>query len=193
MLNRLLNMAIDAFLTQVLEPRIREGSIKAVKGYITAVKGVRLGLLALFALGLAGAVLVSGIVLTVVGLVGLMPIDVNAMAVSILVIGVLLSLIAGIGIAMVFNQRRWLEMSKSYELMDAVLSPWPGMLPPNPIDVMRGEQMRSDVVMRSTVSTAKPPEVIIKTGYDGTSSGEKPTQETKMKYAQAWAAQPVHP
>lgn len=151
MLNRYLNMAFGAVIGHFLKDKIRRGSIKAVKAYIQIVSFLRLGLLGIFGLGVAAAVLVSGIVLVVVGIIGLLPIEATSAAVSILVIGLLFSIGAGIGLIMLFSQKRWLEMSKSYELMDSVLAPWPGHLPPNPIAVVKGqapthrEEMRPDL------------------------------------------------
>lgn len=137
-MNRIMNMMFGAFVGRFLKEKIRRGSIQALKGYLQAIKVVRLGLLGLFGLGAVAAVLVSGIVLTIVGIVALLPISTTAMAITVLVIGLLFALGSGIGLMMGFSQKRWLEMSKSYELMDAVLAPWPGMLPPNPVDVVKG-------------------------------------------------------
>lgn len=142
MLKRLVNNAIgamlDHYLKELLQDRIREGSIKLVKGYITAVKGVRLAALGIFVLGVAAAVLVTGLVLMIVGLVQLLPVGATTMAVTVLVIGFLLALVAGVGLGLLFSEKRWLRASRSYELMDAVLAPWPGVLPPNPVEIIWG-------------------------------------------------------
>ena len=138
MLDRLMNMALGAVIGQLLKQRIRNGSIQAVKGYIQLVKGVRMAAIALVAIGAAAAVIVAGIILTVVGLVGLLPVDPNTVAIIILCIGLVMTVGAGIGVYGFFNEKRWLEMSKAYDLMDAALAPWDGILPPNPMDVLKG-------------------------------------------------------
>jgi hypothetical protein len=139
MVNRLMNMMFGAFIGRFLKDRIRRGSIQAVKGYLHAVRALRMGLMGLFGIGVVSAVLVSGIVLVIVGIIGLLPITTTAMSASILIIGLVLSVATSIGLIMAFNQKRWLKMSKSYELMDAVLTPWSGVLPPNPAEVIKRE------------------------------------------------------
>lgn len=148
MLNRIISYAVEAVLTQVLQQRIRDGSILAVKGYITAIKGLRMAFLGLFGLGVASAVLVVGVALALVGAMALLPIGPTGFAISLLAIGLILSLLAGIGLGLLFSQRRWLEVSRSYELMDAVLQPWPGLLPPNPVDILKGRGMEDAVARR---------------------------------------------
>jgi hypothetical protein len=138
MVNRFMNMAFGAIVGQMLKHKIREGSIKAVKGYIEVVKYARLGVLGLFGLGAVAALLISGIVLMVIGVVGLLPIEATTAAIVLLVVGALLTLLVGVGLYMAFQQSRWLEVSRSYELMDTVLAPWPGVLPPNPMEVVKG-------------------------------------------------------
>ena len=138
MINRLMNTAFGAIIHQLIKGKVRNGSIQAVKGYIQAVKFARLALMGLFGVGAAAAILVAGIFLMITGIIGLLPIDPNTVAMIILAMGGVLTLISVIGFFLVFSQKRWLEMSKSYELMDAALAPWDGMLPPNPVEVMKG-------------------------------------------------------
>jgi hypothetical protein len=139
MLNRIMNMALGAVIGQLLKQKIRNSSIQAVKSYIQLVKGARAIAMALVAIGAVAAVIVAGIMLTVVGLVGLLPVDPNTVAIIILCIGLVMTLAAGIAVYGFFNEKRWLEMSKAYDLMDAALAPWDGILPPNPVDVVKGE------------------------------------------------------
>lgn len=138
MINRFMNMAFGAFIRHFLQQKVRKGSIQAVKYYITAVKFVRFGIMGLFGLGVAASILVSGIVLMIVGIVGLLPIEAQSVAITVLVIGLVLALLSAFAMLILFSQRRWLEMSKSYEMMDAALAPWKGMMPPNPVDVLKG-------------------------------------------------------
>ena len=130
-----------ALLGHFLGDKIRRGSIQAVKTYIQAVKAARLGLMGLIALGAVAAIFVSGIVLTIVGVVTLCPLQPWAASVILIGIGILFMAGTAFGIYGVFKEERWLEKSKSYELMDAVLAPWPGVLPPNPIDVFRNTSL----------------------------------------------------
>ncbi|MES2964683.1 MAG: phage holin family protein [Bdellovibrionota bacterium] len=121
-----------------LRPRIKKGSIQAVKGYVTAVKFGRYAVMGLFGLGAFAALFVVGLFMAIIGAIGLLPVEAETVALTTLIIGLVLFVGAGIGALLLFNQRRWLTMSKSYEMMDAVLSPWPSMMPPNPKDVMNG-------------------------------------------------------
>ncbi len=140
MLERFMNTAFGALIGQMVKERIRRGSIQAVKGYIQGVNVARYALMGLFGIGAVSAILVTGLLLVIIGIVGLLPIEATSMAITLLVIGLVLALVSGIGLIIAFNQKRWLEMSKSYELMDAVLAPWPGVLPPNPMEVVKGHK-----------------------------------------------------
>lgn len=145
MLNRLLRHGVALLAERILKRKIREGSIKAVKGYLHLVRGARSALLGLFALGLTGSVLVSGVVLAVVGAVGLLPIATATMSVVILVIGLCMALSAAVAVVIVFSQRRWLKVSRSYELMDTVLAPWKGADTTSDRDMSRpSESLRMD-------------------------------------------------
>lgn len=130
-----------------LAPRIKKGSIQAVKGYVTAVKFGRYALMGLFGLGAFSAILVVGLFMAIVGAIGLLPVEPETVALTTLIIGLVLFIGAGIGALMMFSQRRWLKMSKSYEMMDAVLSPWPSMIPPNPKDVVKGYGPKGELDM----------------------------------------------
>ena len=140
MFNRILTMALSAVLGQVIEQRVRKGSIVAVKNYIQLVRVARMATLGLVGLSIAASVLVAGILLVVVGIVGLLPIEPNTVAIILLSVGAVLTLIAAIGFGFAFNEKRWLEISKAYELMDVALGPWDGMLPPNPLEILLNHQ-----------------------------------------------------
>lgn len=144
MINAFVEMTADIFVGRFLKNKVRRGSIRAVKGYIQGVRFLRLGIMGLFGLGAFASVLVAGIILVVLGIVGLLPISSLAMAITVLVIGVVLACGSGLGSYFLFSQKRWLEASRSYELIDAALAPWPGMMPPNPLDILKGEGPRSD-------------------------------------------------
>jgi hypothetical protein len=130
------NLAIMTLISRFFRDQIRSGSIRAVKLYIQTVNVLRVSALALFAAGLVGSLLVAGIVLIVVGIVGLLPIEPWAMATALIVIGAVLAIGTGIMISQTFSEKRWLEASNSYELMEAALGPWETALPPNPLDLV---------------------------------------------------------
>lgn len=132
-LNRLLNLALGKMLTQILKQKIREGTIRAARSYLLTIKTMRLVTLAIFGLGVAASMLVSGIVCVIVGLIGLSP-STAGLPVILIATGVVFALVALIGILMLFSQERWLRISRSYELIDTVLGPWPGVFPPNPLE-----------------------------------------------------------
>lgn len=138
MIIRLLNMAFGAVLGHLLKQRIRSGSIQAVKGYIQLIKAARTLVIGLVVAGGAAGVLIGGVLLMVVGLVGLLPVDPNTVAIIILCIGGVITALSAFGFYAFFSEKRWLEMSKAYDLMDAALAPWDGVLPPNPVDVVKG-------------------------------------------------------
>ncbi|MEK7358175.1 MAG: phage holin family protein [Bdellovibrionota bacterium] len=132
--DEIFKMIVEPFL----RPRIKRGSIKAIKGYVTGVKFARFAAMGLFGLGVYSALFVVGFFLLVFGAVGLLPIEAETVAWTALIVGAVLFIASSIGAIIAFSQRRWLTMSKSYEMMDAVLSPWPTMMPPNPKAVVRG-------------------------------------------------------
>ena len=144
MVDKMIAMVLRSYYGEILRRKIRAGSIKAVKTYLQAIKFARLTLMGLFGLGALASVLVAGIVLVVVGIIGLLPIAAASMAIAILVFGALLTAVAGVALGLLFSQRRWLEMSRSHEMIEAVTAPWPGMLPPNPVDVIRSGHEEKD-------------------------------------------------
>lgn len=145
-------------ISHFFRDKIRHGSIQTVKFYIKSVRFARLGLVGLIGLGAISALFVAGVVLTIVGIIGVLPLEPATRAIMVLVIGVLLTAIVGIGLALTLSQKRWLELSKSYELMDAALAPWPGPLPPNPAEVIRRPKAaREPILSPNEMSVAKQP------------------------------------
>lgn len=71
---------------------------------------------------------VAGIVLTVGALIAMIPMSEAALRWTTLVIGLVLVLIGGVAFGFAFSQRRWLEVSRSYELMGALIDPVPSAL-----------------------------------------------------------------
>ena len=86
----------------------------------------------LSALSMLSAVFVSGIILLVLGLIALIPLAAANFQIVLLSVGALLTILSGTAVFLGFSEKRWLELSKSYEMMDAVLGPWEGLTPPNP-------------------------------------------------------------
>ena len=135
-LRQYFDLTMTTLISRFFRDKIRRGSIRAVKLYIQTVNVVRMSSMALFAAAMLGAVLVAGIVLVVVGIVGLLPIEPWAMAATVLGVGVLLTVVSAVIVSQIFSQKRWLEASNSYELMDAALGPFEGAFPPNPVELV---------------------------------------------------------
>jgi hypothetical protein len=140
MINRFVNLAMGQMIRSAVSHKIREGSIKAVRTYILAVKTARMVTMGAFALGVVASLLVTGLVLVIVGLIGLAPAPEN-LPVVFIATGIVLAILAGIVMWAVFSESRWLKLSRTNELMDLALNPWPGMLPPNPLKAMQNEQV----------------------------------------------------
>jgi hypothetical protein len=96
-----------------------------------AVSGL-IGLIALF---------VAGIVLTIGAILWLMPLEAETRIWTALIVGLILMIIGAVVLAMLFSQRRWLELSRSYDLMDAVIEPVPtaASVPKNFIRAFKGQ------------------------------------------------------
>ena len=98
-----------------------------------------------FGIGAVAGVAVVGIVLMIVAIIGLLPIDPQAALISILVLGAVMTSVAGFLAYKGFAEKKWLEMSKSYELMDAALGKWDNSLvPPDPREVMKKSAKAAD-------------------------------------------------
>jgi len=148
MFSRLLRTLFMQIYSRFFQAKVRRGSLQAVRGYIKAVEYVRLGLMGLAALGATAALLVSGVILLLMGLLALVPMEPTTFAVLTSGIGIVFILIAGIMMAIVFSQKRWLEMSRSYDLLDVALSPWPNAVPPNPLKVIRSHRKEEEYESR---------------------------------------------
>lgn len=128
MMNSVLNFAVGLALKRTVREQVRLSGIKAVRAYINAVGKVRIGAMAFVGLVAAISLVVAGLVLTVGALIAMIPMSESALRITSLAIGALLLVVGGAAFAMAFNQRRWLEVSRSYELMDAVIEPVPSAL-----------------------------------------------------------------
>ncbi|HVK62021.1 MAG TPA: phage holin family protein [Bdellovibrionales bacterium] len=139
MKNSLIQVALRSLIAPILEKPVRSGSLKAVKAYVQTVQVARMALMGLFGVGAFMAILVAGIFFLIFGGVGMLPIEPRTMAMIMLITGAVLAVVGGIALAMILSQRRWLEMSRSYDLMEAALAPWPNSVPPDPRDVLKGK------------------------------------------------------
>ncbi len=128
MLNSVLNFAVGLVFKRAAREHVRLRGLKAVRAYVAAVGKARVGAMALVGLIAAVSLAVAGLVLAVGALIAMIPMSESALRVTTLVIGAALLAIGGVAFAMAFSQRRWLEASRSYELMGAVIEPVPSAL-----------------------------------------------------------------
>ena len=153
MINQLLTMLFMKYVGRFLEGSIRKNSIRAVKTYVEAVGMVRLSFIFAMQVSIATSILVAGFILMVVGIVDLFPIDPRMAAMAAFGVGAVLVIASALGIYVAFSEKRWLRVSKSYELMEAVTAPWPGMIPPNPLDIIRAQPEASSLAMVAMAKT----------------------------------------
>ena len=118
LLRRSLSFIVSLLLGDFLKKRVRMGALKAARTYILAVQFLRLGAMALFATMVGAAILVAGIVLLVGGILWLLPIRADAYPYILIGVGLLLTIGPAVIVAMVFKESRWLEVSRSYQLME---------------------------------------------------------------------------
>lgn len=143
----MMSKLIDHFVKQVvvpyLEPRMRTGSIKAAKAYIQAVRLARTLVLRGFLIGALSAILITGMLMLVFGILALLPLQPIVMPIVAIVLGALFASTTGLAFYVFFKEKNWLEVSKAYEVMEAVTAPWENeVVPPNPLAVLRGEGPR---------------------------------------------------
>lgn len=141
MLNSVLNFAVGLALKRTVREQVRLNGIKAVRAYVSAVGKIRVGAMALVGLIAAISLFIAGLVLTVGALVAMIPMSESALRMTTLVIGALLVTAGGVGLVMAFSQRRWLHVSRAYELMEAVVEPVPSALsvPKNLVRALKRE------------------------------------------------------
>jgi hypothetical protein len=120
----LVDQVFHEIITPFLEPRIKKNSLKAVKGYVKTIQGLRVVAISLYSASAIAAVMVSGIVLMIVAIVGLLPIDPRAALIGLLVLGAIMTGVAAFLTVGAFKEQVWLEKSKANDLMEATLKPW---------------------------------------------------------------------
>ena len=144
-MDSLLNGLFAQFVEPIIAPRIRAGSIHAVKGYVQFIAFARAMTGWIFGIGIIAAILMTGMGLAIMGIVGLFPIEPQALALTALILGAVMIIVATVTAIVFFRQSRWLRISKSYDMIAAVTAPWPTMMPPNPMDVMRSPAATPDL------------------------------------------------
>ena len=150
-----LNQVFNDVVTAYLEPRIKRSSIKAVRRYIKAVEIARKIALASYQTSIAAAFLVVGLTLIVVSIIGLLPLDPQTALVCVLVLGTLLTAASGFVAYQGFREQHWLAMSKSHELMEAVLNPWPTAYSvPDPRKIFASQTSDAAAIQASQVTSA---------------------------------------
>lgn len=123
-----------------LAPQLKRGSIKAVQSYVSSIKVLREVALTSFRIGSVAGVLVTGLVLIVVGVIGLLPVTAQAALISVIVLGVVMTSVATYLALQGAKEKNWITWSKSNELIAAVTGEWENsLIPPNPRDVMSSQ------------------------------------------------------
>lgn len=139
-MNKLFNHFFDRVIVPYLEPRMRTGSIKAAKAYLEGVRFARLLVMRGFMIGSLSAILITGVLMLVFGILALLPLMPQVIPIVAIVLGTLFAGTTGFGFYVFFKEKNWLAATKAYEVMDAVTAPWESeVTPPNPLAVLRGE------------------------------------------------------
>ncbi len=123
MVNHIMNVAVGTFVGRALREKVRITGLKAVRAYIDGVGKVRTGVMLMAVLTLVIALVVAGVVLVVSAILAMLPISPAALSWIALISGCVLMLFGGLTLAYLFNQKRWLEQSRAYELIDAFTDP----------------------------------------------------------------------
>lgn len=140
-MNKYIRYAISLIVKPILAEEVRIKGLQAVKGYLHAVSVARTGAMGAVGGIAALALLVCGFVLFVGGLLSIIGVSSKALSWIALGVGAFLTIAAIVGFFFAFNQRRWLEYSKSYDLMDALIDPVPSpqAVPKNMVAAVKGE------------------------------------------------------
>ncbi len=140
-MNKYLQYAISFLVKPILAEEVRLKGLQAVKVYLKTVGVVRVGAMGSVGGIAAVALLVCGFVLFVGGLLAVLGVSGEALAWTSLVIGALLTTAAVVGFIWAFKESRWLEYSKSYDLMNALVDPVPNptAVPRNIVAAVKGE------------------------------------------------------
>jgi hypothetical protein len=140
-MNKWLRYAISLMVKPILAEEVRLKGLQAVKVYLQTVGAVRIGAMGAVGGIAALALLVCGFVLFLGGLLAVLGVSGEALAWTSLVIGGILTIAAVAGFIWAFKESRWLEYSKSYELMNAVVDPVPNpkAVPQNMVAAVKGE------------------------------------------------------
>ncbi len=144
-------------VTPYLEPRIKRSSIKAVKTYIKGVAAARKIAVTAYGIGAVAAALVTGVTLMVIAIIGLLPVDPRVALICFLVLGAAMTVGAAFVAYQGLREDEWLKMSRSHEMIEAVLKPWPTAYSvPDPRKILQPDtaQMSFDENRRMQTSRA---------------------------------------
>ena len=140
-MKRYMQYAISLVAKPILAEHARLNGLKAVRLYIATIGKVRIGAMAAVGGIAALSLLVCGFVLFIGGLLAVLGVSGQALAWTALIIGAILTIAAIAGYFIGFSERRWLEASRSYELMNALVDPVPSpkAVPKNIAAAFKGE------------------------------------------------------
>jgi hypothetical protein len=139
--NKYLKYAIALVVKPILAEEIRVKGLQALKGYLQTIAVVRVGAMGAIGGIAALALLVCGFVLFVGGLLSVLGVSGITLSWIALIIGAILTIAAVVGFFWAFSESRWLEYSKSYDLIDALAEPVPNpkAVPQNVVAAFKGE------------------------------------------------------
>lgn len=152
-------------ITPYLEPRIKKSSLQAVKTYVKGVEKARKVAIASYGLGTAASILVTGVILMIVAVLGLLPIAPVTALISMLVLGAILTIGSIVVVVKGLSQATWIEKSKSNEMIEAAMKPWetPYSIP-DPRKILSPEQDSYD--KNRELKTSRANRVPAPTAYD---------------------------
>ncbi len=122
-MKNIMTLLFRLVMDQYLATQMRSGAIKAVRGYIQAVKTIRQITLGVSGLSLVVSLFTAGVTLLLVGLISFIPMSAKSASWVLTIAGLIVALAGFLVLRAVFKEQRWLELSKSYDLMEAVVEP----------------------------------------------------------------------
>ena len=111
----------ESVILKTVRDKIRNGKIKLLKKYIQVVGGVRMITMAVAGLSATVSVFVAGLSLTIIGLVGLIPVSIQTFFIILASIGLVLMIVSAVLLFGFFDQKVWLKRARIPELIEMVL------------------------------------------------------------------------
>lgn len=121
MSERILHMALTFVFKRIMRHELRHRGIRAVRAYVQAIAKVRAGTMAIVGVIACVALSVVGFTLFLGAILWMLPVTAVAMAWIVLLIGLIFTAPGVAVLYYLFSQRRWLEVSRTYELMDVTI------------------------------------------------------------------------